>query len=60
MVTTKALAIIFFLFTAFPVYAQTAGRSSDEIVRLSWKASSDGDLKALTGLADETIKNYGG
>ena len=54
--------VIFFLslFLGMPcVQAQSASRDSSEIVRLSWKASSDGDLKALSSLADEVIKNYG-
>ena len=42
-----------------PVYAQTQERSSSEIVRLSWKASNEGDLKTLSDLVDEIIKTYG-
>ena len=64
---SKVLGLLaLFLFVAWPVDAQTqpaspAGRerSSDEIVRLSWKASKDGDLQTLTSLVDEIIKNYG-
>jgi len=32
---------------------------SSEIVRLSWKASTEGDIKALNALTDEAIKDYG-
>jgi hypothetical protein len=38
-------------------YAQA--RESSEIVRLSWQASKDGDLKTLTSLVDEITQEYG-
>jgi len=55
----KALVIALLFFAAFPVYAQTQGHSTDEIVRLSWVASKNGDLNALTALVDEMVKTYG-
>ena len=55
----RTLAIILLFFSVFPVYAQTQERSSDEIVRLSWKASKEGDIKALSALVDEILKTYG-
>jgi len=39
--------------------AASVKHDSSEIVRLSWKASQEGDLNALRGLADEIIKIYG-
>ena len=59
MHTRNFLIFIVLFFAVFPVYAQTQERSSDEIVRLSWEASKDGDIKALSALADEILKNYG-
>ena len=71
---TKVLIFITLLFLGVPsLQAQPAppqagpaaldpaapSRSSSEIVRLSWEASKDGDLKALSALADEILKNYG-
>jgi len=47
------IALIFFGTT----YVQA--QDSSEIVRLSWKASKDGDIKALSALADEILKTYG-
>jgi len=47
------------LFITFLGPAQTQERSSDEIVRLSWEASKNGDLKTLSALADEMLKTYG-
>ncbi len=42
----------------FPLFAQARERSSDEIVRLSWQASKDGDVKTLSALVDEILKTY--
>jgi tetratricopeptide (TPR) repeat protein len=55
----KAIAVALLFFAAIPAYAQTQEHSSSEIVRLSWKASTDGDLKTLSSLVDEIIKTYG-
>jgi beta-glucuronidase len=55
----KALVFILLFIAATPFSAQAQERSSDEIVRLSWQASKEGDLNALTLLADEIIKTYG-
>lgn len=55
----KALTLTLIFFTAFPLCAQAQQRLSDEIVRLSWKASQEGDIKTLSVLADEMVKNYG-
>jgi len=38
-------------------YAQT--RDSSEIVRLSWEASKDSDIKTLSQLVDEIMSGYG-
>ena len=60
------LFFIFLLFGTPDIQAQPAslsdsstGRDSSEIVRLTWKASSDGDFKALNSLVDEITKTYG-
>jgi len=66
MMRMQAILIAFLFLGATCLQAQPApstdtasSRDSSEIVRLSWKASKDGDLKTLTGLAEEIIKNYG-
>jgi len=50
---------VFFLLISGPSYAQQDDRSSSQIVRLAWEASSRGDLKTLTDLVDEILKGYG-
>ena len=59
---------VFFVFIALLFWGTTyvqaqsapaAGRDSSEIVRLSWKASKDGDIKTVSALADEMLKAYG-
>ena len=55
----SALVVTLLISTAVVVYAQTQERSSSEIVRLSWKASKEGDLKTLSDLVDEILKTYG-
>ncbi len=57
--TRIGIAITLLFFTVFPVYVQAQERSADEIVRLSWEASKSSDLKTLSGLVDEIIKDYG-
>jgi len=37
----------------------TTGRDTSEVVRLSWQASKDGDLKTLAALTCEIITKYG-
>jgi len=39
-------------------FALAQVRSSDQIVRLEWEASSHGDLDKLNALVDEIVKNY--
>ncbi len=56
---TKILIFITLLFLGVPSLQAQPTRSSSEIVRLSWEASKDGDLKALSALVDEILKNYG-
>jgi beta-glucuronidase len=51
-------AVVFSFLSSAP-YAQAQERSSSDIVRLAWEASSRGDLTALTALADEILKSYG-
>jgi beta-glucuronidase len=46
---------ILMLGTALPAYAQN---TPDDIVRLSWKASQADDMKSLSALVDEMLKNY--
>jgi tetratricopeptide (TPR) repeat protein len=54
----KALASIFITLLFFgATYVQA--QDSSEIVRLSWKASKDGDIKTLSTLVDEILKSYG-
>ena len=48
--TLRALAAILILFAGFPANAPAQERSSDEIVRLAWKASNDGDYKGRLGV----------
>ncbi len=55
----SALVVTLLISTAVVVYAQTQERSSSELVRLSWKASNEGDLKTLADLVDEITKTYG-
>jgi len=55
----RLLTVIWFSFAVFPVCARSQGHSSDEIVHLAWKASQGGDIKALSILVDEMLKNYG-
>jgi tetratricopeptide (TPR) repeat protein len=54
----RAFAVSLLIFTTLPVYSQAQERPCDEIVRLSWQASKDGDVKTLTSLVDEMLKNY--
>ena len=42
-----------------PVHAQAQRAILPRIVRLAWEASKDGDLKTLSTLVDEILKNYG-
>ncbi len=58
--------LICLLLTAVPSFAQnpseqTPGspRASHEIVRLAWEASIKDDLKTISSLVDEMLKNYG-
>jgi len=53
----KAQIILLTLIFFGATYGQA--EDSSEIVRLSWQASKDGDLKALSSLADEVVKDYG-
>lgn len=55
----KALVLIFLFFVGIPLYAQVPERSSSEIVRLAWEASSRGDVETLSDLVDEILKNDG-
>ena len=54
----RVIFITLLFFGATYVHARPA-RDSSEIVRLSWKASQEGDLKTLSSLVDEIIKTYG-
>jgi len=65
----SAYAIIFALLFLGAPYAQALPaasgsaqlvRSSSEIVRLAWVASNQGDLKAISVLVDEILKEYEG
>lgn len=52
-------ASIIFLTLVFFGATYVQAQDSSEIVRLSWKASKDGDLKTLSALVDEILKDYG-
>jgi len=55
----RAFVAILLFFAACPAHAQAQERSADEIVRLSWQASQNADLKTLTELVDEITEIYG-
>ena len=46
-------------FVLFFLQLSAQARDSSEIVRLSWKASKDGDIKTLSALVDEILSSYG-
>jgi tetratricopeptide (TPR) repeat protein len=54
----KPLIITLFFLLMVPFSVQAQERTSDEIVRLAWAASTKDDLNTLTALVDEMLKNY--
>jgi len=52
------LILITLLFLGATYVQAQSARDSSEIVRLSWEASKDGDIKTLSALVDEITKTY--